>query len=39
MTESHTEEPSVVSSSMDVGQRLREAREEKKSPSLMPQHN
>ncbi|AFI85353.2 hypothetical protein Q7A_2560 [Methylophaga nitratireducenticrescens] len=30
MTESHTEEPSVVSSSMDVGQRLREAREEKK---------
>lgn len=30
MTESHTEEQSVVSSSVDVGKRLREAREEKK---------
>lgn len=30
MTESHTEEPSVVSSSIDVGKRLREAREAKK---------
>jgi len=30
MTESHTEEPSVVSSSVDVGKRLRDAREAKK---------
>jgi len=30
MTESHTEEPSVVSSSVDVGKRLRDARETKK---------
>lgn len=32
MTDSHTEEPSVVSSSFDVGKRLREAREAKKIP-------
>ena len=30
MTESHSEEPNVVSSSVDVGRRLREAREAKK---------
>ena len=30
MTESHSEEPNIVSSSVDVGRRLREAREAKK---------